>query len=99
MKLKKYKPISRSTGIAGVVAACVACCAFPVVGIIGSSAGLVALTNWFDADLLWKILAWGVPVVLLSLGYYLRKRKGPHCDVSSCRSGSTDTNPEPGTGV
>lgn len=90
MKLRKYKPLSGSLGTAGIVAACVVCCAFPVVGLFVSSAGIAALTYWFALDALWQILAWSTPVVLLSLGYYLRLRTGACCDASSCRAGSTD---------
>lgn len=77
--------------MAGIVAACVVCCAFPVVGLFVSSVGLAALTSLFTMDVLWKILAWSAPVVIVSLGYYLHRRKGARCDVSSCRPDSTDT--------
>ena len=74
---KSVKPSSLSRIAWATGALCIACCAFPFVGIAMGSAALAAFSFYSEA----AAIAIAVLVVMLLAYKYVSRKKAPSCDL------------------
>lgn len=78
--MEKSKNLFKRFGFIAV-GLCVACCAFPVVGILIGIGGLTVLSRYMEwagiAALLLAVISFGI--------YYYKKKSAPACDIDCAR--------------
>lgn len=86
--------VKSKRGILLVAAACAACCAIPIAGIVLAGAGSTAIAAFFAGDAYQEVLACGILILLIAIGYlvYDRHRRSaccsaPNADCTSSQCG------------
>lgn len=89
--------VKKKRGILFVVAACAACCAIPIAGLILTGAGSTAIAAFFAGDAYKEVLACGILILLIAIGYlvYARHRRNACCSVpnTDCTSSQCGVDP------
>lgn len=89
--------VKSKRGILLVAAACAACCAIPIAGLVLAGAGSTAISAFFAGDAYQEVLACGILILLIAIGYfvYARHRRSACCSVptTDCTSNQCGVDP------
>lgn len=84
-------------GILLVAAACAACCAIPIAGLVFAGAGSTAIAAFFSGDAYREVLVCGILILLIAIGYlvYARHRRNACCSApnAGCTSSQCGVDP------
>lgn len=89
--------VKKKGGTLLVVAACAACCAIPIGGLLLAGAGSTAIAAFFAGDAYKEVLACGILILLIAIGYliYVRHRRNACCATpnTDCTSNQCGVDP------